>query len=386
MKKFALFFVSFWVAVSAHAECDGYLKIEQTDARRASLYKRDCDIQSRYSSVQRFFSQIGINVADLAEYRSIRFIDRSTLNTAMVHQIHPTQIYRPAPATWEVWDSGIRQLFGNDQMPYLLFKSRGFNTNTPGMEKINFATINTVLLKNESNNISRDYLANKANRTSTPGTYRQAGDSAVGFTTSYDPNYQGKIDRSQNSMRRTQHQWEIEYGASFSTVVKHNGGLNPDQATFGVSMIALERADKSSMFVTYAPSDLVPTQISWIQSFVSASMDRYRVGKPLMPPIEFSAMVQKWFVTVHPFSDGNGRTSRAVQDFILATFKMPYAPGGDLQNDSLEEYDVYVDHTYEKMEALVAKLEACVDEYRQNKKISYGCKTIDKIEMKAWRQ
>jgi uncharacterized protein YukE len=391
MKKIALLSVSLLISLLIGAQtawaCDGYLKIPQQDPRRAQLYSRDCQIQDRFATVKNFFAANKININELAEYRALRFFDRASFNRAAANGTPLSEIYDPAPVTWNVWNTGIKTLFGADPIPFVLFKSLGFNLNTAGYEGTNFSTINQVLLKNEMGDVSRDHLNGKAVRSSVPGTYREVGDGIIGFHIPYDPEYQDKIDRSQESMRRTQEQWEKDYGMPFSAVVQRAGGLNPDQATFGVSMLAQGKPDNSGMFVGYAPSEMVPTQISWILAFVNASIDRYRIGKPLMPPIEFSAFVQKWFVTVHPFSDGNGRTSRAVQDFILATFKMPYAPGGDLQNDAVEEYDKYIDKTYEKMESMVAKLESCMNEYRANSnKISYGCKQVDQItkKKKGW--
>ena len=384
VKKLALFSVSLLITGQVLA-CDGYLKIPQQDPRRANLYARDCAIQDRFALVKAFFTARKINVNELAEYRLMRFFDRKSYDKAASQNTPPAKIYDPAPETWNVWDTGIKTLFGADPVSYVLFKSLGFNLNTPGYENLNFQMINEVLLKNDMGDVSRDHLKGKQTRDSIPGTYRIAGDGQIGFHIPYDANYQAKIDRSQDSMRRTQIQWEKDYGRPFADVVRSANGLNPDQATFGVSMLANAKPNNAGMFVAYAPSEIVPTQLTWISAFINASIDRYRVGKPLMPPIEFSAFVQKWFMTVHPFSDGNGRTSRAIQDFILATFKMPYAPGGDLQNDSLEEYDKYIDSTYEKIESSVATLEKCVHEYRTNKKVkTYSCQLADEIKKSGW--
>lgn len=379
MKNFTLFFVSFWIGLSAYADCDSFLQLPQEDARKAGLYKRDCDIQDRYQKLQTYFSSEGINVAELAEYRLLRFVDRNSYETAKKTEMPPSQIYKPAPTTWEVWDSGIRALFADDtQVAALLFRSGGFNSSEKGYENLNFTLINGALLKNENGDISRDYLSGIRRRESKPGTYRQAGDAQVGWTAAI-PDCKDKVTCAQNSMFKAQQNWEVEYGMNFNEVVREWNGQKPNAATLAVPM-TVTPADAGKFYVAYAPSDLVPAQISWLDIFVKATITRYRANKPLMPPIEFSALVQKWLVTIHPFSDGNGRTSRAVQDFILATFKMPYAPGGDLQNDTLEDFDKYVDLTYDRMENMVLKLEACAEEYRQKQKPSYGCRTVKSME------
>ncbi|MES2802384.1 MAG: Fic family protein [Bdellovibrionota bacterium] len=379
MKNFTLFIVSLWIASVAAADCDSFLRLPQENARKASLYMRDCEIQDRYQKLQTYFTSEGINVAELAEYRLLRFVDRNSYEKAQQLEMSPSQIYKPAPTTWNVWDSGIRSLFGDDQIAQILFKSNGFNSKAPAFEYLNFAMINGALLKNNSGDISRDHLTKLNRRMSKPGTYRKDGDPQVGWTT-YSPDSQDKVSSAQNSMLKAQQDWEVEYGMSFNEVIKKYNGLLPNAATFSVPMTVSSLDGGKSFEVAYAPGKMVSAQISWLNTFVKASIERYRANKPIMPPIEFSALVQKWLVTIHPFADGNGRTSRAVQDFILATFKMPYAPGGDLQNDTLEEFDKYVDLTYDRMEAMVVKLEACAQEYRQKQKPSYGCRTVKSME------
>lgn len=378
MKNLVLFAVSFWITVSAHAACDSYLQFTQKDPRKAALFKKDCDIQDRYNNVRTYFATIGINVAELTEYRAIRFVDRASFENARQKDLDPAQIYKPAPMTWQVWDYGMRSLFHNDDLNYVLFVTGGFDSRGLGFDYINFSNFNSVLLKNSFGDVSRDKLSGRVSRDSAPGTYRQAGDATVGWSTN-DAQVNNLVQQSQLSMRMAQASWENSIGASFSAVVEKQKGLAPLAATFAVPMSVSIQG--TGYFVAYSPSDMVPAQISWINSFIKENLDRYRAGKGTMPPIEFSALVQKWLVTIHPFSDGNGRTSRAVQDTILANFRMPYAPGGDLQNDALEQYDTYVDKTYAAMDSMVKKLEACAIEYQQKiEKPSYGCRTVQSWE------
>lgn len=41
-------------------------------------------------------------------------------------------------------------------------------------------------------------------------------------------------------------------------------------------------------------------------------------GKPALDPVLIAAISHLWFVTIHPFDDGNGRAARAVADMALA--------------------------------------------------------------------
>jgi Fic family protein len=66
--------------------------------------------------------------------------------------------------------------------------------------------------------------------------------------------------------------------------------------------------------------------------------------KPLMDPIIKAAIAHIWFVTIHPFDDGNGRIGRAIVDFLLAkaenTSKRFYSLSAQIQKERKNYYDI----------------------------------------------
>jgi Fic family protein len=51
--------------------------------------------------------------------------------------------------------------------------------------------------------------------------------------------------------------------------------------------------------------------------------DWYNQEKKKMHPVELVALVHLKFVTIHPFTDGNGRISRLMMNFVLKKFNFP---------------------------------------------------------------
>lgn len=47
------------------------------------------------------------------------------------------------------------------------------------------------------------------------------------------------------------------------------------------------------------------------------------IDKLVLHPVELAALVHQLFVSIHPFSDGNGRISRLMQNYVLNKFNFP---------------------------------------------------------------
>lgn len=330
---------TFLVAGAAHA-CDPQL----------AAFPRDCKIQDRFLAVKSRLAAQKMNVDEISEYRVLRFIDRYSWEVAKKANTPPMSIYNPSPITWDIWDTGIRWIFNTPSFRGLLFRDMKIN------DKL-ISEINLVLLTNGSTS-SKDP---NTDASKLPGVLRHDQDLPVGFCIPENYPAQQLIDKSRASVERFQKGWELKAG-SFQNVVARYGGLNPAQATMVTPMsvsTAYTPPNCPRGFAIYAPSADVPQQLSWLESFVRANLDLYVQNKSVISPIAFAAFTQKWLVTLHPFGDGNGRTSRAVQDIILANFDLPFAPAGDLQDDAMAEFDVYLNDTYTATERMLQVLEYC---------------------------
>ena len=51
---------------------------------------------------------------------------------------------------------------------------------------------------------------------------------------------------------------------------------------------------------------------------MSAFLAWFNAADGIIDPVIFAAMAHLWFVTIHPFEDGNGRIARAIADMALA--------------------------------------------------------------------
>ncbi len=325
---------------------------------------RDCQIQDRFRQIRSEF-KIGFNIDinDVAEYRAIRFIDRESWERAKVLKNPPNSIYDPAPMTWNVWSHGIDSLF-----PAKL--------NINNLNEATFSKMNTVLLTDGSASIKDD----KTDENMSPGEYR--GESQIGFCSHASLDHRQANEKSVQSMLAVQARFEGKLKISLNQLIQKEHGIDSGLATLGVGLRSIVPgcgADGQGIHTSYVRSELVRGNMDWIRIFLKSNLSLIKSNNSILTPIELSAFVQKWLVTVHPFADGNGRTSRALQDLVLESFDLPFAPSGDLQNDALEEFAKYADNTYVKTEEMVSKLESCLKQYKTGAEISYECKTVSAL-------
>lgn len=344
-------------------------------------FPRDCQIQDRYAKVSAELKQKNVNIEEIAEYRVLRFIGRSTWDKAIQNKTVPEQIYTPAPATWQVWDKGIRSVFTSNAQTGAELKGKlftGYRLNNSTISEIN-----KVLLTDGVTSI-KDYYSDQKKK---PGEMRKAGDEIVGFCDHKKPEKIAAIDSAEMSLRRYQQSWEQKSGISFVNLVKEKSGINAEKANISTQMRATDYSCgyQGYMYIAYAPSENVAEYMDWFRIFVEKNLENLKNNKSAISPVELAAIAQKWFVSVHPFSDGNGRTSRAIQDLILANFGLPFAPGGDLQDDALSEAENYIEENYSKLEKMLSSLESCLAELKSGNK-SFQCAEVKELNSGAFKQ
>ena len=66
-------------------------------------------------------------------------------------------------------------------------------------------------------------------------------------------------------------------------------------------------------------------------------------GKPAMDPVLKAAIAHLWFVTIHPFDDGNGRIARAIADMALARSEASAQRFYSMSAQIRQERNVYYD-------------------------------------------
>src|SRR3989344_9083104 len=69
--------------------------------------------------------------------------------------------------------------------------------------------------------------------------------------------------------------------------------------------------------VKISQSKFIPPSHTAVNLLVNGFFKWYNVNKKKLNPVELAALAHLKFVTIHPFGDGNGRTTRLMMNFIL---------------------------------------------------------------------
>lgn len=75
--------------------------------------------------------------------------------------------------------------------------------------------------------------------------------------------------------------------------------------------------------ITIAQSKFRPPMHIELDFLLKEFFDWYNEVKKKLHPVELAALVHLKFVTIHPFSDGNGRISRLMMNFVLKNNNFP---------------------------------------------------------------
>ena len=75
--------------------------------------------------------------------------------------------------------------------------------------------------------------------------------------------------------------------------------------------------------VAIAQSKFKPPMYIELETLLNEFIDWYKEQRTKIHPVELAALIHLKFVTIHPFSDGNGRISRLMMNFILKNHSFP---------------------------------------------------------------
>lgn len=338
--------------------------------------RQECDITLKFRQIRtQLQERFQMGLESMNEYEAMRFVRRSDFEEARAKNWPVPKIYqllksmRDLPAeqkktiVWDNWQNGLTQMSAaSDQI------LRGEKFSVQDLQRVHtgFYTLSNEDEGDESNapNPGAFKLKNENDNYWWSFNSREESDAAQAIVSQINGHYRalGLIQYP-----------ELDY----ADVLR----VKRDQ----VKMIRLDlkselRLESERVDVIFGgDSRANEGHVDSIISFVNDMMNQaqrnqhmLRNGK-LMTPAEVAYLAQKFYVGVHPFADGNGRTSRFIQELVLTTFDMPHGSSGDLmENDIIITFSDYYDRAIRVNAQLLDKVNQCMDSYRALRLKSYA--------------
>lgn len=159
------------------------------------------------------------------------------------------------------------------------------------------------------------------------------------------------------------------------------------------SLILKDINEEAGMFrdsdVEISGSNFTPPSFLQIQSEIdnfSKWLDNIEFNDYSINPIILSAIAHAWFVYIHPFIDGNGRTARIIMNLIL--IKIGYPIAIITKDDRIRYYDALENTQSSDLTAFISLITDSVDEsleeyykaaYDQREKDEWARLLMDKV-------
>ncbi len=359
-----------------------------------SKLSRECQITTQFRNIKlKLQADFQMGIESITEYQAIRYLRRSDFEAAKAAQIPVQKKYQIVDpkdkgkvvaveemktTVWDNWIIGISQL---GEASNKLLRGQHFNVSDLKDVHVGF-----YRLANEDED-----AGSKSDKANAPnvGLFKPAHEADVywwEFRNREEATAAENILTQVNSQFRKMDFLEIVQG-DYSDIlrVKYNV-LKRGEAAGGKVVDVIYGGD----------SRVNEAHIYRIVSFLNAMIDQALTGQhmvwkgKMMTPTELAYFVQKYYVAVHPFADGNGRTSRFLQDLVLYTFDMPHGASGDLmENDILITFPDYYERAIATKAQMLSKVESCMQSYKKSnlrnyKKIKlspsvldYSCRYLD---------
>jgi len=345
----ALFLTFFWSAMAYSCP------------QELSSHTFECGIYNRYQSAKNeLATDYDIDIEQLVTYRALRFISDFSWNSEYyennknVVDYKPRLVYTPIPTTWAFWERG--DAYAQDYL------ERRINL-TPTLEDI-------IQLHR---NVMHELIV---------GVYSAKKKGAA----------PGKLRRGKTKPPR----WEALCKKPWTTLTKDEVDLIKDfdlRAADGKPIVRkkgrvkkckgviVDGEQRYALKMEYLKSSRVPVEIQRLVNYMAREWPLVKAGQSELSPVDFVADMQRYFISIHPFGEGNGRTSRMLQDLLVKSFGLPYPPTGKLGNDVTTRKEKYRQMMKDEIEKTTQMLEGCLTEYREYyadsgfENISKDCRT-----------
>lgn len=331
-----------------------------------------CAFADRYKEAKRRLEERSVNPVRIADVRAPRFIsmDRWKSHTAggfmRPSSFDPRFIYdvdaQPRGSVWAGWDRAAFQVDGL-AIHVARLSERGYTTpykfDPNEIRRIHAITLGAAEPRIAGQFRSGAVLGNETRKRSAPTIEQIQVVTADNYPSDMRPG-EGLVTFTPTGCIDDVPLWERGRIVGAERTFRYDllpPALHPFRDEENPNKL------KRCGYYTYAHPNEVGPELAKLARDTTQRMSQLLSGhgarNPGVDPIYVAARTQRWFVSIHPFNGGNGRTSRFLMDYILQSVGLPAPTLENTMEDMLTAEREWARKLGQGMERVVRVLEAC---------------------------
>jgi fido (protein-threonine AMPylation protein) len=309
-----------------------------------------CALSDRYTAVlERYEHEKNRDASRVAGVLAPRFINgKDWAKANSKDRYNPWTIYAPFPRTWGLWENGRAivdaKALENSERRVL-----------PTLEKEWISELHEIAL---------------GSLCPTAGKFRTGGMMGISYITdralSFEdiqrlnsPKYMSGIDGGRPLVVWKPTQC-VDSGTFFRTLEKSRKTPPPvGKDDFFTDEHGVRR--QCGYFSYRTNGGKVPTAFALWLKRSNAELSAWEADPASRDFVALVATIQRWFISIHPFTDGNGRISRYVLDLLVESVGLPTPVLADLNRDLMVTEPEWALEVERGMIRHVEILEKCID-------------------------
>ncbi len=369
-----VFFAAFCFGFSATA-CLPALRGLQSEAYRQSGGQMDlCQLADRYAAAKSRLARQGVDALQIADVRAPRFIQvdhweaRKRQRVPFRNNYDPRTMYdRPGQEQGSVWEAWNRAALEIDR------SAAGYHDQiTEGRFQGLDLSVEMILAlhRQAMGNIESQVITQIRTGPVIGQAMTRASAPSLSEIQNLNRSWSSRRDSGEQPPRESLVRWVStacfeELSAETQAEISRSGrrirnDLYPQQEKPFADSRGVQR--QCGYFV-YSPPEEVASQLASLHEDVNAKIGRLLSGsegaKAELDPIFIAAKAQRWFVAIHPFIGGNGRTSRLLMDLILQSLGLPVPQISDVNRDLTTDNEAWAVEIAKGIEKTIQILENC---------------------------
>lgn len=335
-----------------------------------------CRLADRYAAAKESLRQRGVDATRIADVRAPRFIrgtDWTKHNKSLwTKSYDPRFIYdvgnQATGSVWAGWDTAATFIDTKAEEHYAKIASKSFHG-------FDFSTPTLLYVHNLALGPAEGTLAGKMR---VGLAYGKAYNDGTSFTAMSAPTLQEIINIRNDGYKNTMTGKNIvtwESTACYEKLTsaektKLTGGKNDSRYADVESLPKRESPFQDSNgvmrqcgYYAYPNSTEVMFQLDTLRNDINSRMSKLLQAsngyQEEVDPVYIAARIQRWFVSIHPFGGGNGRTSRLLMDLVLQSLGLPAPILEDMDTDLTSSERQWSIEVSKGMEKTVQLLENC---------------------------